>query len=549
MPRYRFSAKNLPNGAEAYVLDCQEKGVNLGTQNWAPVDSRIVDAVLEFDLVHKDDVRFRLRLRDLNGVLAKPTYFTVLADRPIPEAVPAPTVVVSQDGPAVLVEPEPEEGHDVEVRTSAPATEAHDALPTPFDPGCCAGHAPLVPDGTLQLVHARLVRRSDGLRGPWTEVEVPVLDGDEWGSLEDHPGSSAFPGTISQQGGKDTLVVTSAGLEPLALPRAFNAANDARAFNATNDRRAFAPHNYATRCVYEADEVVMDAPVDFRLQCFPGSTVTRAPVRAFARTNRFPFRRPRRVERLVEDPEADRRTLAYLGRERRAFNAEEDRDPPSISQEVALTQDGSTWGDYAPVPHGRDIVAKGMRARLVIVPPLGPGQGLVIPSWTVRRRRRNRKYEYRIPFDYVSGDPGLMEFDFDPPPLFMDPSTMTVALGVDDGLPNVSADYATKHFLTPTGLKVRVSMRLATELSTSGGSAAWTFQEEFFAGTTPAVVATVSGASGLANVDVSTPSETGVTVHAKDVDSLAALDTTVYAVAAGVPRTLGKVLHVVLAGF
>ncbi|MFI5401324.1 MAG: hypothetical protein ACHQ1G_00080 [Planctomycetota bacterium] len=545
MTAYRFSSKQLPHGAESYVLDYQEKGVNFGTENWAPLAAKLTDAILEFDLVHRDDVRFRLRVRDLNGLLSKPAYFMLLADKPAPAAVPAPAVTVSQDGPALLVEPEAEEGHDVEVRTSAAATEAHDALPSPFQPGCCEGAVPLVPDAESQLVHARLVRRSDGLRGPWTEVSVPVADPDDWGTVEDHPpGSVAFPGTIGEQGGKPTLVVTSAGLEPLELPRAFHADNDARAFNAINERRAFAPHNFPTRCVYEADEIVMASAVDFRLQCFPGSAVTRAPVRAFARTNRFPFRRPRRIERTMSDIEADRRTLAYLGRERRAFNAEEDRDPPSIAQEVSTTQDGSSWTEYAPVPHGRDIEAKGVRTRLVIVPPLGPGQGLVIPDWTVRRRRRNRKWEFVFSVNVGTGD---KTYTFDPVPRVMNVSSLAAAVSILRNLADVNVSYSARIVsLTATAIRIIVAQRVRGQVVTAGGVATWTYPAAF--GATPRIVVTPLDVSHEVFAGHETPGTSTTTVYATVHDGTPA-DVPVDCTAEGPPANGVITAHVVLTGF
>ena len=340
------------------------------------------------------------------------------------------------------------------------------------------------------------------------------------------------------------IVNAGKGIDVVAINDIFD--NDALAYAATNSRHAYAPHPYPVPCIYDGPEVVGVAPIDFRLQAFPETQVTRSPVLAYSRVNTFPSRRPRADRRLLDDPEADRRTMALRGRNRMAYATEEDHDPPRVTQEVALTQDGSTWSEPVPVPHGRDIEALGYRPRLVILPPLGPSSGLVIPSWTIRRRRKNRKWEFRVPLDVATG---LKNYTFSPAPRVMSPDSLSVEAFVVDATPLVDnrCSYMVRAtLLVATQVQLSVSQVLRQQVVTSGGTASLSFVRNF--GGTPQIVVSPSDPGGTVFAGHHSSGVSGATIYATDDDGAPA-DKSVDCVAIGPPVANAVVVHVVLAGF
>lgn len=552
MPRYRLSIPAPPRGA-SWVADFQESGVNLGTANWSPLLDNVTVSPVEFDLVHSRDVLVRIRVRDpLGFVGTKVRYRTIRVDVPQAAAVAAPaTIEATQDGPTLLVDVPTEPGYEAEVRVSdAVVAQPYDALPagrTGGDAGCCAVAAPVPPDAAAANVHARLVRTADGKRGPWLTVEAPVMESAEWGSVADH--ADTFGGTIGQQGGKDTLEVTSAGLVPKRLPKAYNTANDAKAYNGTtNVRLAYVPHPFPSRCVYEADEVVMDAPVDFRLQAFPATTIDRASMKAYSPANLFPTRLPRSVERVLSDPEAYYRAMSCRARETKAYadsSGSPDRAPPDVTQEVSLSQDGSTWGDYRAIRPDEDLVAMGIRARLVVVPPLAGG-GIAIPRWDVRRRRRNRKWEFQIPIDVANG---TKTYTFPEPLAVLDQTTLR-AVATAEATANAKVTFHVYvASISRTQITIQVMQFVRDSVVTdSGGDATWTYPKSF--GAAPLIIVSPVDSSEDSFAGFHSQSATQASIYANLSDGTAAATKTVHCHASGPPASNGGVLvNAVIAGY
>lgn len=541
--KLRVRLSGLPYGA-TWNLDYQESGVNLGTSSWTPIASGLSEESRSIELAYKLDVLFRATIRDRDGFTLRTLYENLSVEREAVEEVPAPEALeievkgtaleVAAAAPSTPSVPA-EQRYDVEVR--AGASSPIDSIPYSregllADPkrspnGCCGIPVPVRPGATTDWIHARLRRRADGRPGPWLSAQHVLPPQDHYGELVDD--DAAFSGTIEETEGWPHLeVVSGPKLQFAAIP------GDDYTGSGADDDGDFPLDNMGarfTRGYYQTADVTHDQVVDWEpVIALALDTLART---AILDNDRVHVPLPIAAER--EDP-VDTKRLEIPD------DSSTHAEPPRVEAEISETQDGSVYGAFTPYVPGRVRTSKGCRTRIHLASRLPlqiPCTGILL-----RRRRRNRKWEFVFSLDVSTGD---KTYTFSPAPKVMSASGLRAAVQVVHSLADSRVNYEARVLtLTATAIRVMVAQVVRDQVTTSGGVVTWNYAQAF--GATPRILCTPIDTLAETFAGHHTPGTTGTTVYTTD-HAGSPVDKTVDCLAVGPPANGAVLVHVVLTGF